>query len=329
VDESAKALGIMAIKGPRNEFAVAFKESLVDTDPFEVSAELANDLKRECPGITAIYYLPAWNLIIPVNRVLEGFASVFGPGIPVFGGAPVGGLKTWTSHQFFDGRLLENGALAIGFADPGLEFHIAISHGHEAFSSQIEVTRSDGPRIYEINNKPAVSIYTENFNIPESAGESEFLTAFAIAPFGLELPEEKWEEYGNKHLIYLGFGKGDDGSIYFPLELEKGTKLCLAKRDDENILKSVDHMARQLQAKLQGRKPLAVFDIECASRGSYSFNKDQLNEIISLTQSLVCGEESVPWLGWHALGEFGPLGKTNMYHHKTAVLCAITRKNGQ
>jgi small ligand-binding sensory domain FIST len=112
------------------------------------------------------------------------------------------------------------------------------------------------------------------------------------------------------------------------LELEPGTKLYLSKRDDEHILESVEYMCKRLKAGLKGRQPLAVLDIECASRGSYSFSKVQVNELLNTAKNLICGENQVPWLGWYALGEFGPVGNKNMYHHKTAIICVITRKNG-
>ncbi|TFH23724.1 MAG: hypothetical protein E4H10_11680 [Bacteroidia bacterium] len=48
-DESLKALAIMVIKGPKEEFAVAISHSKINLDAYETGVRIAKDLKSQNP----------------------------------------------------------------------------------------------------------------------------------------------------------------------------------------------------------------------------------------------------------------------------------------
>ncbi len=322
--ESVRALGVMAIKGPREEFAVAGIESMVGRDPYESCAVLAEDLKNKNPGINMINFFPSCLDIFPVDRTLAGIESVFGPDVPVFGGAAVDGLKMTSAFQFLDDQIFERGVLAIGFADPTLEYHLGVSQGHSTIGTQIEVTRCDGNHLYEFNGQPAWKFYCEKLGLPES---TTWYEVTEVSPLALELPEEVWEEYGNQYLAYNCFPGEEVGSLYFPIQIKEGTKLWWTRRDNEKIIEAADHLGKKIREKLAGHKPVVIFHTECGSRGSYYFSQAEMERLTDCLQDPICGNEQIPWLGWYAGGEFCPVGRKNMYHHFSAILCAITRNN--
>jgi hypothetical protein len=98
--ESMKALAIMAIKGEKDDFAITGKESITSSNSFEVTAEMAQELKEKNPNINMIHFLPS-GFDITTDRALKGFESVFGPEIPIFGGTSGDNMKFITSFQFF------------------------------------------------------------------------------------------------------------------------------------------------------------------------------------------------------------------------------------
>ena len=323
--ESARALGIMAIKGSREEFAVAGIETMVGRDPFESCTELAEILKRKNPGINMIHFIPSFLDIFPVDRALEGIESVFNSGIPIFNGAAIDSVQGISAFQFLEGQVFERGAVAIGFADPTLEYHLGVSQGHSVIGTQIEVTRCEGNHLFEFNGQPAWKFYCEKLNLPES---STWYEVTEVSPLALELPEEMWEEYGNRYLTYNCFPGGEERSMYFPLQIKEGTKLWWTRRDNEKIIEAADYLGKRIGDKISGHKPVAVFHVECGSRGSFYFNQAEMERLIKCLQDPLCDNIQLPWLGWYAGGEFCPVGEINMYHHFSAVICAITRKNG-
>jgi hypothetical protein len=325
-DESPRALGIMAIKGPRNEFAVAGIETMVNKDPYTACAHLAEDLKNQNPDINLINFMPSWQDVFPTDRTIEGFESVFGKDVPVFGGCAADAMLPTTSFQFLKDQVFERGAVAIGFADPTLEYHLGVSHGHMAFGSPIEVTRCEGNRIYELNGQPAWKFICEKLNLSESTLYVETGELHALA---LELPKKIHEEFGNSHLVYASMIINKDGSLIYPLQIKVGTKLFWSRRDDKKIFMSAEYLGKRLHDKLAGRKPVAVFHVECGSRGSNYFNQAEREKLIRCVQVPLTVDQNVPWLGWYANGEFGPVGGKNRYFHFSVVLCTLIRINEQ
>ncbi|MCJ7716456.1 MAG: hypothetical protein MUO54_08050, partial [Anaerolineales bacterium] len=80
-NESLRALGIMAIKGPKEEFAVSGLSFSTNTDPTETASQLARDLKNKNPDINMIFCHPS--ILQSSRRLIEGIESVFGPDIPI------------------------------------------------------------------------------------------------------------------------------------------------------------------------------------------------------------------------------------------------------
>jgi hypothetical protein len=151
-DESMKALAIMAIKGPKNEFAIACRRKNAPNDPYGAVREMALELKRMNPNINMIQFLPAGaNDFLPIEKALDGIKSVFGKNIPISGGlamTSMANLKTKdmviASFQFFDEEIIERGAVMIGYADPTLKFINHANHGFDVLEGMtLEVTKSD------------------------------------------------------------------------------------------------------------------------------------------------------------------------------------------
>ncbi|MFW6289168.1 MAG: hypothetical protein ACOC2Q_05250, partial [Spirochaetota bacterium] len=79
-------------------------------------------------------------------------------------------------------------------------------------------------------------------------------------------------------------------------------------------------------AKLDGRRPLAVFHADCLLRGRLLFNRIVKEETVALLQGPICDGTDVPWLGMYSGGEFGPLGGRNMVHIFTSTLAVVTER---
>jgi small ligand-binding sensory domain FIST len=121
----------------------------------------------------------------------------------------------------------------------------------------------------------------------------------------------------------------EDGSLIYPLQIKVGTKLFWSRRDDKKIFMGAEYLGNKLHEKLAGKKPVAVFHVECGSRGSNYFNKTERGKLIRCIQVPLCGNEQIPWLGWYANGEFGPVGGKNRYFHFSVVLCTLIRIHEQ
>jgi hypothetical protein len=101
-----------------------------------------------------------------------------------------------SSFQFIGDKIIERGAVAVGFADPTLEVITQASHGFNTMGVPFEVTRSELNRIFELEGQPAWKFITNIMGAPETAGFFEIGPAF----WARELPEDLHREYGNTHI---------------------------------------------------------------------------------------------------------------------------------
>jgi hypothetical protein len=320
-NESMKALAIMAIKGRKDEFAVASQDRITSATSFETAARLAGDLKNKNPNINMVHFLPS-GFDVAEDRALEGIESVFGSEIPIFGATSGDNMKLISNFQFCDDKIIEKGAVAAGFADPTLEVITQATHGFNIMGDPFEVTRSDFNRVLEIEGQPAFKFLADRMGIPEAKDLWELAGMF----YGLELPEELHDEYGNTHTLSNAFEKGDDGSLLFPQVCPPGTKICLAVRDEERMFADLDKMVAQLIERCQGRTPYAVFHADCAARGRWSLNRVLKDEIVQRMQYPLIQDQNVPWLGLYGFGEFSQLGGRNRFHMFTTSLFVILKK---
>jgi hypothetical protein len=330
-DESMKALAIMAIKGPIDEFAIICRRTNAKDDSYGAVREMALELRRTNQNINMIQFLPAGSDdFTPVENALEGIKSVFGRSIPVSGGLAFTSMANMKAtdlatetFQFFDGEIIKGGAVMIGYADPTLNFINHATHGFDVLDGMtFEVTRSDSNIVYEINGKPAWSLLTQTLGVPETISSMQFLT---IAGFAREIPEPLREENGSKYLLFVCIGKNDDNSILLSIKCPEGMKFWLTKRDERMMFEGVDRMVKKIVDKLEGRIPVAVFHADCVLRGRFSLDRILKDEIINRMQSPICRGEEIPWLGLYSAGEFLMLGGETWFQQISSSLFVIYR----
>jgi hypothetical protein len=322
-DESMAALAIMAIKGPKNEFALTDRKTSEGNDTYELAAGMARELKDRNQNITSVLFLPNVYECFPIDRAIDGIESVFGPDVPIFGGVSMDNFKAISSFHFFDNEVVERGAVMIGFADPTLKYFSDSNHGFGVIEGlSLEVTKSDLNIIHEFNGKPAWTVLAQTLGIPDT---SSFLEALAIAGFARELSPDLQEEYGSKYYLYGIMWKYDDNSIRVPVVCEKGTKLWLTRRDEKRMFEGVDWMMKKIADRLQEIKPQAVFHSDCMLRGRFSLNRILKDELIHRIQLPICKGENIPWLGLYSGGEIGMIGKRNWFHNFSTSLFVIYR----
>ncbi len=322
-DESMKALAIMAIKGPEDEFAIAGMDDIGKYDPFEVGSRLATDLKNKISGINTILYNPSILGLYPKYDPFSGIESVFGPDIPIVGALSFDNAKGVSDFQFFGDRVFEKGAVAVGFADPTLELISQANHSFTPIGESMTITKSDYNRVYELDGKPAWKAWMDKLGMPETT------TPIEVSPFGalaIELPEELHEEYGSGYFLLSTLIVEKDGSICVPTLFPEGTKLWLTRRFEDHIQQGVDRMMTQILERCDGRKPVAVFHADCAARGKLLFNRIYKEELIGRLQHPLCKGEKIPWLGLYGSGELTPMGGKNFFHVYTSSLYIFVRR---
>jgi hypothetical protein len=319
--ERMRSLAIMAVVG-RDEFSIAWADSIRGATSFDVSAAVAAELKSENPSVNIINVL-ASGIDIAADQVIAGIESVFGSDVPIIGGTSSDNMKALVSYQLAGDRVLERGIVLLGLSDPTLSLVAGGRHGSVPVGQPFEVTAAEDNRIDALDGKPAWPTLMERLGLP---AETDAGSVLVVSALGQEVPEAIAGAYGNSVVIHTIFKVSDDHrSLYLPASCPVGAKLWLMQRDEEAIFEGTDHLMAELAEKLNARTPVAVFQTDCAARGRMMFNKIAKDEIIERMQQPIMQGQNVPWLGLYGFGEFTPVNGTNHFHTQTSSIYALVR----
>lgn len=320
-NEAMRALSVMACTGGKEDFAVAAAEPFLPEQSFDVGVRIAKELKQKNPDIHLILFYPSGLNVMPAEA-LRGIESVVGPEVTVFGGLSFDNLKFLTSYQFFGSRLIEKGACAVGIADQSIEAVTAANHSFQALEPPFTVTKSSPGLIHELDGEPAWKAVTGRVGMPEDTPFAQFTMVFT--GFGWELPEEYHEEYGSKYISFTGIPMvTGEGALLTSTPLPEGEEIWLLKREEKPIFEGGRHLTEVLKKKLNGRKPKAVFQADCAYRGKIMLDRIAKDEYFSLVKEPLTDGKEIPWLGLYGAGEYARIKGRNFAHVFTTSLCAI------
>lgn len=323
VNESMRAMAVMAIDG--DECAVAIGDGLAGSNSESIGKETAGALKEKQDGINMIYVLSA-GLDIAGDKIIAGIQNVFGPEIPIFGGAAADNGKAKRTFQFHGDEVMEQGLIVVGLADSSLEVLMGAHHGSVPLEGMtFEVTKSNANQVIELDGKPAWPALLERVGLPPESDPSETLP---ITGLGEDLDGEERDAYHNPQLLRVPIKVSDDRqSFYLPASVEEGTKYVLVQRDEQYIFDGLDQLMGRLKEELDGHRPIAVFHADCMARGRLMFNRVLKDEIIAKMQYPLCGDEVVPWLGLYGYSEYCQIAGKNRFHSYTTALFPIIRRD--
>jgi hypothetical protein len=224
------------------------------------------------------------------------------------------------TFQYCDDEVISDGvsyALLSGKAQAGW----AISHGCIPIGGERKVTRSQGHVIYEIDGKPAVEVLKEYLPDTHALTDDRDSMRYAI-PLALSFRAPSYikdEEYVVRGIPSVNLS---EGSITVQTDVQEGTSLWFSSRDKEKISIGLDRMARQIKEQLEGDQPKLVLHFDCASRGKMMFRDQEKLQILKRFRQSVGPD--VPWAGFYAYGEIGPVEEHNDRNLYTAVTLALS-----
>ena len=224
------------------------------------------------------------------------------------------------TYQYCDDEVITDGvsyALLSGKAQAGW----AISHGCIPIGGERKVTRAKGHVIYEIDGKPALEVLKEYLPDTHDITDDRDWMRYAITlALSFRAPSHiKDEEYVVRGIPSVNLS---EGSITVQTDVSEGTSLWFSSRDKEKISTGLDRMARQIKEQLEGDPPKLVFHFDCASRGKMMFRDQEKFELLKRYRQSV--DPEVPWAGFYAYGEIGPVEEHNDRNLYTAVTLALS-----
>ena len=249
--------------------------------------------------------------------IVRGILDIFGQSFILAGGSAGDDFLFKKTHQYLNYSLMTNNVVGIGLYGQ-FTFGIGVRHGWIPIGTSRKVTKSKSNIVYELDGKPAIQFYEDQFGKDKVVVSlTEPLAKLAITyPLGIVL------EGQSEYLIRDPITVDEKGAITCAAEIPEGSEVYIMIGSREEAIAAAEDAAKKALDQLKGKQPKAIFLFNCIARKKLLMNKKK-QEIDAIQKIL--GPE-VPLIGFYTYGEQAPMaGKTITcsFHNETDVLFVL------
>jgi hypothetical protein len=248
------------------------------------------------------------------QEIVRGAHGVIGAGVPLVGGCAGDDLKMCKTFQFADGEVLSNAvvAAAVGSDAP---IGIGVRHGWRRVGEPVLVTRSDGNRVFELDEQPALDVYLERLDAPETAR----IDPGAFTRYALTHPLGLGRRSGEDHVRFIGGADFENRSLSCIAEVPPAATAWFMEGDGESVMAATDAACQDALLPLGDRAPLGLIAFDCIARRGV-LGEDGIREEIERLGAVSGG---APVAGFYTYGEIARTSGAGGFHNQTLVVLAF------
>ena len=293
--------------------ATILAETDLDKGEFEGGRRLGAKLKEitQAGSDVFLFYDSIRSSPPPVlntaSRLIDGiYKSLGDKQLNIVGAGLVSDFQL-TGSYIFDGHQYQKQAVVAAVLPPELSVHTTIMHGCMPISSFKEITKVDGPVIYEIDGKPAFDVLNDIFGDKNGNPlEDELSLIMTLGKkYGDQMAPYDESVYVNRLIVSTN---PDDGSVMlFEADFSQGNQIQIMTRDNKLMLESVRTRSKELLQSVNSSDTVGGFYIDCAGRSS-AFTGTEMEDAEILQKQW---NADIPLFGFYSGVELAPLlGRT-------------------
>lgn len=295
--------------------------SSISQNPRQAGEALAASLQQQpIENPRALLMFPD-GLASNSSELFPAIQKAFGRSLPLAGGAAADDFHFQKTFQFFNEEILTDSvpaALLCGDIRVG----IGVRHGWAPVGRPRRVTRSAGHMVYELNGRPAVSIYEDYLGLKREELIQEPLANVTITyPLGTEVRGQA------EYLLRDAIRVGRAGSLICTGDLPEGSDVRLMIGGYESALEAAQQAACDA-AEQVGRGRLKGALVFCSVGRQKMLGSEFQGEIDVIRDAL--GGSGVRLGGFYTYGELAPAQNgrrsrklRNMFHNESVVVVAL------
>ncbi len=311
-DISDHSLSVAVIKFEKTHLKTTAKKIDSGDSSFQVGKDLANDLDQA--KLRSIFVLSD-GLKVNGSELVRGLNTIDNDVI-ITGGLAGDGSKFNQTWVVYNGKIMMDHVVALGFYGD----HIQINHGSrggwDIFGVERRITRSKHNVLYELDNKPALTIYKEYLGDKASG-----LPATGLL-FPLAIREDSLD---SKQLVRTILGVDEkEKSLIFAGDMPVGYLARLMRANFDRLIGAASE-ASQITLKAQtplqpNASPCLLIAISCVGRRLLLGERTE--EETELT--LAAFPKGTQQVGFYSYGEISPYtnGSCDL-HNQTMTLTSI------
>ena len=312
--EQRPAVAILSFSGLKDSLLPFMIPNLQENN-FKAAASLAENLKA--------LSRPSLSVILPDafsfqhGPFFNGFESEneFSPLIGGCASEPGGQEKT---HQWLGDKATFDSVSGLAFGG-NLEFEIGITQSCQPLGEPLQITRSQGNVIFEIEGRPAYNIFLELITQLHFEDTREVFHRLFL---GLPITSFQTEFNRSRYLVRNIMGvNARKGVLACASQVEEGDYMTFTLRDPQRAKQDIILMLEDLRQKASGRRPLFGLYFNCCARGTALYGSS--GEDTALIREYFPG---VPVAGFFTFGEIAPVDEVNHLHHYSGIFAIAFEK---
>ena len=317
-----KHIVVMALDSSDIEWTIGVGKGTIK-DSFQAGKEAAESVKSNSKKPISLFIMLLDGLSENGAAAVRGAQEVLGKNFPIMGGSAGDDFLFEKTYQYHDDKVLNDTVIGIGLSGE-FSFGVGVRHGWQPIGLPMKVTKAEGAKLIEIDDRPALSIYEDYFG-----KKAEELTKEPIAKMAYTYPLGMSVKGSSELLIRDVVIANEKGEINCAAEIPQGVEIRLMLGDSEKAMQAAKEAAEGALAQLKGAKPKVIFVFNCIAR--WKLLGPKIGEEIKAIQE-VLGKD-VPLIGFYTYGEIAPLGGLlgsecfSVFHNETMTLLVLGEKN--
>lgn len=276
---------------------------------------------KDVPGYPSLCTIMLIDGLCGVGEdICNAAVKVMGPNMRFVGGAAGDDLKL-TQTNVFHNELASSDAAALALIASKKPVFIGVKHGHASLSAELQVTKSKGSTVLEINGQPAFNVWkehTRNKAKEKGIDVDKLKDTSEIGNFLLQY--EAGLLQGSEYRLRAPLSVNADNSLNFVCSIPEGTSLKIMESPNRYYQIASAKTAAEIAAKAAAGTKLAgaiVFD--CVCRGAmldkeYYKGVDEIKKVIG----------NIPLIGFATYGEIAiDPAQPSGFHNTTTVVLLI------
>lgn len=252
-------------------------------------------------------------LLINGSALVSGLTSILPKSVSVTGGLVGDGPDFKKTVVGLDAVPTEGNIILIGFYGSSLKVGYGSFGGWDTFGLERTITRSKGNVLFELDNKPALTLYKEYLGEQAAGLPSTGL----LFPMKLDMKSDTDASKVEVVRTLLGINEADQ-SMTFAGDMPMGVHATLMKANFDRIIDGA-HVAATASSELMTENVDLAILISCIGRKLVL--KERIEEETEAVQSVF--GENVPMAGFYSYGEICPVTPTEnqcRLHNQTMTI---------
>jgi hypothetical protein len=305
-----------------NNTCITAIERHISTRARSAGEHLAEALLRQSPASPQCLLVFPDGLSVSGSEIVAGIEKKISRKIKLVGATAGDDFHFQKTFQFFNDEILSDslpGVLLCGDFKVG----VGVRHGWVPVGRPRQVTRSAGHVVYQIDHRPAVSIYEDFLGLKRQELMEDTLANVTLSyPLGTELGGQ------TEYLLRDAIRVGRSGSLICTGDVPQGSEVRLMIGGYESALEAAQQAACEAREQLGGTRLKGAL-VFCSVARQKMLGSEYQGEIDVIRDAL--GGAGVRFGGFYSYGELAPAASRRgrakptspLFHNESVVVAAF------